>query len=88
MVNLEMVERTLRHAGIIGIPGVLHNRDPTAFLDGDEPCRAIIKHPCEHNPNDAWTMRDSGGAKQWVYCRTIAVFPRSLCHQEFVLLDQ
>src|ERR1043166_2514310 len=45
VINLEIIQRALRHAGISGVLRVLDDRKTTALLDGEEAVVAVAKTP-------------------------------------------
>ena len=87
-IDVDIVERALRHAGIGGISRVLNDRHPATPLDGDEARRAVVEHARQHDANDACAMRHGGRAKERIDARSVSVFARALGDQQLSFLSK
>jgi hypothetical protein len=73
MIDFKIVEDTLRHLGIGGILGVLHDRDAPAFLDRNQADGAVIEHASQDHPDYPRSVRDGARAEQRIDGRPVTV---------------
>ena len=64
MVDGDMPQRTLGHAGLPGIGGVLYHCDAAALLDGLQARGAVVQHSAQHDSDRARAMPQRCRAEQ------------------------
>src|SRR6185437_7581551 len=66
VVHVHVFERAQRHAGHLGIRGILHHGDAAAALDALQAFRAVVEEPAQEHPDRALRPRHRSRAEERV----------------------